>query len=77
MALEVDMNSNQSPARPIFRRLAMIVGVICLGACLAFLAVDDEESRRFGMIATGFVAFVMFTIGATGFWPPPKQRNSP
>ncbi len=60
------MNSDNTPARPFFRRLAIGVGIICLPLSLAFLWVTDEKTRLFGMMSCGFVAFVMFTIGFTG-----------
>jgi hypothetical protein len=69
------MNADKTRARPIFRRLALVVSFVCLGISLAFLAVEDEELRRVGMISSGFVAYTMFTIAGTGIWPPSKKAQ--
>lgn len=59
-------------ARPIFRRLALGMAVVCvvLGAVIGFARVEDD---LFTCRICLFVGFVMWTIGRTGLWPPPRQ----
>jgi hypothetical protein len=61
------------PARPLFRKLALGMAVVCvlLAAVFGFAPVED---RLLGVGICLFLGFVMFTIGRTGFWPPRPER---
>ena len=66
-------NGENRPARPVFRKLALWVGVGCLllGTVSAFTA--PKEDKLLFVLIFSFVGFVMVTISETGFWPRPKQ----
>jgi peptidoglycan/LPS O-acetylase OafA/YrhL len=59
-------------ARPMFRRLALGMAVVCfvLGAVFGIAQGDDS---LFTMLVCLFVGFVMLTIARTGRWPPPRE----
>jgi hypothetical protein len=61
------------PARPLFRKLALGVAVVCflLGIVFALTPVL-EESKWVCVIIVFFVGIVTLTIAKTGFWPRPK-----
>jgi hypothetical protein len=63
-----------SQARPLFRRLAAVVVVLCFFLAGLFgLFLDDGKWLFIGLCI--FVGFVMATIASTGQWPPPKSRG--
>lgn len=66
-------NIEKRPARPIFRKLALWVGIFCLllGTVSAFMA--SKEDKMLFVLIFSFVGIVMVTISETGFWPRPKQ----
>jgi hypothetical protein len=60
-------------ARPIFRKLALGMAVVCfvLGA---LFAVAPGVDKLYPVVACLFLGFVMLTIARTGLWPPPRGR---
>jgi hypothetical protein len=56
------------PARPMFRKLALGVAVICF-ILAAVTGLTGEGAELFGPLGCLFVGFVMAAIGATGYWP--------
>jgi hypothetical protein len=63
-------------ARPMFRRLALGMAVVCFVLGAAFGIARGEDSL-FIMVVCLFVGFVMLTIARTGLWPPPRDGNWP
>ena len=61
------------PARPIYRKLATGVGVVCciLAGVFGWFRPNDG---LFAPIVCLVVALIMFGIAATGFFPP--RRNN-
>jgi peptidoglycan/LPS O-acetylase OafA/YrhL len=58
-------------ARPIFRKLALGMAVVCfvLGAVFGVVA---DDNTPFAVGTCLFLGFVMLTIARTGLWPPPR-----
>src|SRR5690242_2412964 len=68
-------NSTSPPARPLFRRLAAVLAVLCFlltGLFGWFL----EDGKWFFVVLCLFVGLMMTTIASTGYWPPRKLRGS-
>jgi hypothetical protein len=67
-------NHDRPPAaRPLFRKLAFAVAVVCL---IAALLVAIYSPRDEVLLSTGiflFVGAVMLAIGITGNWPPRQK----
>jgi hypothetical protein len=57
------------PARPVYRRLAAVLAVLCCVLAGLFGWFLDDGRWVFVGLAL-FVAFVMWAIAATGYWPP-------
>jgi hypothetical protein len=61
------------PARPLFRKLAVGMAVVCFILAAVFGIVPDEN-KLLGVLVCLFVGFVTSVIGTTGYWPPrPRQ----
>lgn len=63
--------SDETPqARPLFRRLAIVMAFVCfiLGAVFGIIPAVEDKMLTAGLCL--FVGFVMLTIGKTGSWPP-------
>jgi hypothetical protein len=58
-------------ARPLFRRLAAVLAVLCVILAGLFGWFLDDGKWLFVGIAL-FVGFVMATITTTGHWPPKR-----
>jgi hypothetical protein len=67
--------SKTPPARPIFRRAATGLAVLCFGLAVVFAMMVPEEGW-FGPGVCVFVGFVMATIALTGHWPPHRSREA-
>jgi hypothetical protein len=63
------MSSDPPPARPLYRKLAAGVALVCAVLAVVF-RVADPEAGFFGPGVCLFVAFVMAVIASTGRWPP-------
>jgi hypothetical protein len=64
-------NGERPPARPLFRRLAAVLAVLCF--LLAALFGWFLEDGKWFFVGLGlFVGFVMMTIASTGYWPPER-----
>ena len=66
-------NGDRSPdARPVFRKLALGVAVVCfaLGGVFGFVA---DESRWLAVGGCLVVGAMMAVIGVTGYWPPHRS----
>jgi len=67
------MSSGETPpARPVFRKLAIGVAIVCFVLAAIFGVAQPED----GLVAPGiclFVGFVVAVIGATGYWPPRRK----
>ena len=59
----------QREVRPIFRRLAAGVAVLCFLFAIAAAIFMDEDSRFVGAAIFVFIGFVMGTIAFKGSWP--------
>jgi peptidoglycan/LPS O-acetylase OafA/YrhL len=68
------MSSDQRPpdARPVFRRLAVGVAVVCFALAGVFGFVADEN-KLFAVGVCLAVGAMMAVIGVTGYWPPRKK----
>jgi hypothetical protein len=55
-------------ARPLFRRLAVAVAILCFLIAGAFGWFGGDD-KWFGIGISLFVGFVMLTIYTTGSWP--------
>ena len=66
-------NSEKPPARPIFRKAATGVAVICFVLAVAFAIIAPEEGL-FGPGVCVVVGAIMATIAATGYWPPRRSH---
>ena len=66
-------HAEKRPARPLFRKLALGVGMVCflLAFVFQFGPVPKEDKLLPALICL-FVGVVMVTISQTGFWPRPK-----
>lgn len=62
---------NTPQARPLFRRLAAVLAVLCVLIAALFVFFIDEGRWLFVGICL-FVAFMMGTIATTGRWPPKR-----
>lgn len=56
------------PARPMFRKVAMAISILCF-ILVAVFGVLRPEDGLFPPVIFLFAGFVMATIGATGYWP--------
>jgi hypothetical protein len=61
------------PARPLFRKLALGVAVVCF-ALAAVTGLTGEGDGLFGPLVCLAVGFVMAAIGVTGYWPPARPK---
>lgn len=61
------------PARPVFRKLAIAVAIVCFLLAVVFGLLAPFEEKLLGMVVCVFVGMVMMAIGITGYWPP--RRN--
>ena len=64
--------SNIEPARPVFRRLATVMAVVCY-IIAALFGLFLKDGKLFFVAIALFVGFVMSTIALTGYWPPRKS----
>jgi hypothetical protein len=63
-------------ARPLFRRLAFYVSMVCFLVAGIFVVFQPGgEGNWVGVVSCLFVGFVMLTIGKTGTWPATKHRH--
>lgn len=65
-------SSETPPARPVFRKLAIGVAVVCSLLAAVFGLARPED----GLLAPGvclFVGVMMAVIGFTGYWPPRRR----
>ena len=60
-------------ARPLFRKLALGMAVVCFILATVF-GIAPGEDKLLTVGSCLFVGFVMLTIGKTGFWPPRPRR---
>lgn len=65
-------SSGPQPARPIFRKLAAGVAVVCFVLAGVF-GIARPEDGLFGPGVCLFVGFIMAVIAVTGYWPPRRQ----
>lgn len=68
----MSVTGDRAKARPIFRKLALGMAIVCL-VLGALIAVAPVENNTFTSGTCLFVGFVMLTIGRTGLWPPPRR----
>jgi hypothetical protein len=61
-------------ARPLFRKLALVMAVVCVLLAAVFGIAPGVEDKPLVVAVCLFVGFVMLTIGQTGFWPPRRER---
>jgi len=62
-------NGERQPARPLFRRLAAVLAVLCF--LLTGLFGWVLEDGKWFFVGLGlFVGLVMATAATTGYWPP-------
>jgi hypothetical protein len=62
-------HGERPPARPLFRRLAAVLAVLCV--LLAGLSGWFLDEGKWLFVGIGlFVGVVMTTIASTGHWPP-------
>ena len=67
------MSSDSSPpARPIFRKLAIVIAILSFLLAAAF-GIFQSEDGWFPPVICLFVGFMMSVIGATGYWPPRRK----
>jgi hypothetical protein len=59
-------------ARPLFRKLALGVAVVCFALAVAGLASPGDG--LFGPLVCLAVGFVLAVVGAAGYWPPRHGR---
>jgi len=66
------MSNGEAPkARPLFRRLAAVLAVLCFAlAGLVGWFLQDGKWLLVGICL--FVGFIMTTIATTGYWPPKR-----
>jgi hypothetical protein len=62
--------------RPLFRRLAAVLAVLCLALGILFGWTLGEGKWVFVGLCL-FVGFVMATITSTGYWPPRRDPPRP
>jgi hypothetical protein len=62
-------NGGPKPARPIFRKLAGGVAIVCF-VVGGVAAVANPNDGLFGPGVCLFVGFIMSVIAVTGYWPP-------
>jgi hypothetical protein len=65
-------NAEGPQARPVFRRLAAVLAVLCCVLVVLF-GLFLEEGKWLLVGVCLFVAFMMATTAVTGRWPPLKQ----
>jgi hypothetical protein len=71
--MTTEMSPPERPqARPLFRRLAAVLAVLCyvLGGLFGWFL---EDGKWFFVGICLFVGFVMMTIASTGYWPPKRR----
>lgn len=56
-------------ARPVFRKLALALSVLCFLLALLFRFTTPEQGK-FPVIISILVGFILLVIGRTGRWPP-------
>jgi hypothetical protein len=72
----VAMSSGETPpARPIYRKLALGVAVVCF-ALAAISGFARPGDGLHGLAILLFLGFVMAVIGVTGYWPPRRKHSS-
>jgi peptidoglycan/LPS O-acetylase OafA/YrhL len=59
------------PSRPLFRKLAFGVAIICFVLAAVFTFTTPEIFPRIVCLVVGFI---MLVIGATGNWPPKIRK---
>jgi len=68
----MNTNNESTDARPIFRQLAGLMGIVCLICALLFSGAGKLIGVDQQMITVGvcsFVGVVMLSIYSTGKWP--------
>jgi len=69
-------NGQKTSARPLFRKLAFYVSMLCFLAAGVFVVFQPgSEGNGVGVVICMLVGFVMLTIGKTGHWPAPQHRH--
>jgi len=66
------VRDEKPPARPVFRKLAIGVAVVCFILAVVFVFAPIEE-KAFPVVVYLFVGFVMAVLGLTGHWPPARS----
>jgi hypothetical protein len=60
-------------ARPLFRKLALGMAIVCFILATVF-GIARVENKLLTAGSCLFVGVVMLTIAKTGFWPPRPRR---
>ena len=63
------------PARPVFRRLAAGVAVVCFVLAVVFRFTDHTDDWWFGVGICLLMGVVMGSIAATGYLPRRRPRR--
>jgi len=64
---------DQPQARPLFRKLALGMAVVCFLLAVVF-GLAPVGDRLLTVGACLFVGFMMLTIAKSGYWPPRARR---
>lgn len=67
----------RTPARALFRKLALGMAVVCVVLAAAFGVAPGVKDRLMGVGVCLFLGFVMLAIGTTGDWPPRRGWSPP
>jgi hypothetical protein len=70
----MSITSETPQARPLFRRLALVMAFVCFILAAVFGIAPAVEHKLMTAGLCLFVGFVMLTIAKTGFWPPRHRR---
>ena len=67
-------NGERPQARPLFRKLALGMAVVCFLIAVVIGLLAPVGGRLQVVGGCLFMGYMMLTIGMTGFWPPRPKR---